>query len=171
MMLKIKTLFTFLTGAGLIALMAGPAVAGDTTALADVLKKIDGVVCKNPEKLPEFYTAEHVILQDDKRALLKHRVEDYRQMLSDFREMKCENTRKVFTGETGDKVGYLVSDELISVTSKSTDTDERQHSICNYVFTKEGGAWKVALEHCSSLPDYSIRPGEDAHYYYHNPVY
>jgi len=170
-MFKLKTLFTFLIGTGLLVLTSSPAFSADTDALTNILKKIDGIVCKSPENLPQYYAAEHVILQDDKRALLKHRIEDYRQMLSDFREMKCVNTRKIFTGEVGDKVGYLVSDELISITSKSNDNDERQHSICNYVFTKENGAWKVALEHCSSLPDYAIRPGEDAHYYYHNPIY
>ena len=39
------------------------------------------------------------------------------------------------------------------------------------IFSKEKKGWKISLEHCSSLPDYSIRPGEDALYYFHNPVY
>ena len=50
-------------------------------------------------------------------------------------------------------------------------TDERQHSVCTYVFTKNGSQWKIKQEHCSSLPDYSIVPGDDALYYFHNPVY
>ena len=61
-------------------------------------------------------------------------------------------------------------DELISVSSRHS-TDERQHSVCTYVFNKNGSQWKIKQEHCSSLPDYSIVPGDDALYYFHNPVY
>ncbi len=71
----------------------------------------------------------------------------------------------------GKHLGYVLVDELISVTSDMTDTDQRQHSVCSYVFTNEGKDWKISLEHCSSLPDYTIDPGDDALYYFHNPVY
>jgi hypothetical protein len=79
--------------------------------------------------------------------------------------------RKVLAGKSGDQVGYVLVDEQISVTAESVHIDERQHSVCSYMFSKEKGGWKVSLEHCSSLPDYTIRPGEDALYYFHNPVY
>ena len=68
------------------------------------------------------------------------------------------------------KIGYVLMDEIISVQSRLS-TDERQHSFCNYVFQKESGAWKITLEQCASLPDYTIDPGQDALYYFHNPVY
>ena len=108
---------------------------------------------------------------DDKRALLENRVKDYRQMMSDFRDMKCQTQRQVLSGKVGKEVGYVLVDEIFSVTSKSTDTDERQHNVCSYMFIREGSQWKISLEHCSSLPDYSIKPGDDALYYFHNPVY
>ncbi|QPJ64114.1 MAG: hypothetical protein G3M78_01315 [Candidatus Nitrohelix vancouverensis] len=166
-----KSFFVAVLGAGLFLTGASVANAADTNTLADVLKKVDAIVCKKPENLSQFYASEHVILQDHKRALLKHRIEDYRQMISEMRDVKCEIQRTVFTGHVDDRVGYLVVDETSNVTSASTDTEDRQHSICNYAFVKEGGSWKVSLEHCSSMPDYTIRPGEDAHYYYHNPIY
>ncbi|PIQ96044.1 MAG: hypothetical protein COV67_11645 [Nitrospinae bacterium CG11_big_fil_rev_8_21_14_0_20_56_8] len=145
--------------------------AADTKAYTDILKKIDSLVCSQPNKITEFYSSKLVIMTDDKRALLENRIQDYQQMMSDFKNLKCSNTRSVLAGESGEKVGYILVDELISVTSESTDTDIRQHSVCNYVFTKDGAKWKIALEQCSSLPDYTIRPGEDALYYFHNPVY
>ena len=92
-------------------------------------------------------------------------------MKSEFREIKCQTQRQVLAGTKGQDVGYLLVDEISSITSKSTDTDERQHSVCNYVFNKDGSDWKIVLEQCTSLPDYSIRPGDDALYYFHNPVY
>ena len=55
---------------------------------------------------------------DDKRALLENRIKDYRQMMSDLVGMKCSMERKVLAGSAGDKVGYLLVDELISVISK-----------------------------------------------------
>ena len=73
-------------------------------------------------------------------------------------------------GNIGKNIGYLLVDELISVSSRHS-TDERQHSVCTYVFNKNGSQWKIKQEHCSSLPDYSIVPGDDALYYFHNPVY
>ena len=65
----------------------------------------------------------------------------------------------------------MLVDEQISVIAENVHIDERQHSVCSYMFSKEKDGWKISLEHCSSLPDYSIRPGEDALYYFHNPVY
>ena len=146
-------------------------LAAETDSLADILKKLDALTCTQPEKLPQFYAKSLVIMADDKRALLENRVKDYRQMMSDFRDMKCQTQRQVLSGKVGKEVGYVLVDEIISVTSKSTDTDERQHSVCSYMFIREGSQWKISLEHCSSLPDYSIKPGDDALYYFHNPVY
>lgn len=147
------------------------ALAADTEPFANILKKIDGMVCTQPEKLPGFYSKNLVILSDDKRVLLENRIKDYRQMMSDFREINCQVQRQMLTGHVGAKVAYVLVDEILSITSKSNDTDERQHSVCNYSFLKEGSSWKVSLEHCSSLPDYSINPGDDALYYFHNPIY
>ena len=145
--------------------------AAETDGLAGILKKLDGLTCTQPEKLPAFYAKNLVILVDDKRALLENRVKDYRQMMSDFRDMNCQTQRQVLSGKVGKEVSYLLVDEIISITSKSTDTDERQHSVCSYMFVREGSEWKISLEHCSSLPDYSIGPEDDALYYFHNPVY
>ena len=147
------------------------ALATDMDVYTNILKKLDGIACTQPEKLPDFYGKDLVILVDDKRALLENRVKDYRQMMADFRGLKCQVQRQVLSGHAGNKVGYILVDEIISITSKSVDNDERQHSVCNYSFIKEGSSWKITLEHCSSLPDYSINPGDDALYYFHNPIY
>ncbi len=161
--------------AGLILVLSlvfsSQAFAAETDGLANILKKIDGLTCTQPEKLLQFYAKNLVIMVDDKRALLENRVKDYRQMMSDFRDMKCKTQRQVLSGTVGKDVSYVLVDEIISITSKSTDTDERQHSVCSYMFIREGSQWKISLEHCSSLPDYSINPGDDALYYFHNPVY
>ena len=146
-------------------------LAAETDGLADILKKLDALTCTQPEKLPQFYAKSLVIMADDKRALLENRVKDYRQMMSDFRDMKCETQRQILSGKVGKEVSYVLADEIISITSKSNDTDERQHSVCSYIFIREGSQWKISLEHCSSLPDYSINPGDDALYYFHNPIY
>ena len=152
-------------------LISNNTLASETDVYADILKKLDGLACTAPEKLPPFYGKGLVIMVDDKRALLENRVKDYRQMLSDFRDMKCQVQRQVLAGNMGNKVGYVLVDEIISITSKSNDTDERQHSVCTYNFVKEGSSWKITLEHCSSLPDISIGPAGDALYYFHNPLY
>ena len=146
-------------------------LAAETDGLADILKKLDALTCTQPEKLSQFYAKNLVIMVDDKRALLENRVKDYRQMMSDFRDMKCETQRQILSGKVGKEVSYVLADEIISITSKSNDTDERQHNVCSYMFIREGSQWKISLEHCSSLPDYSIKPGDDALYYFHNPVY
>jgi hypothetical protein len=163
----------FVTGLVLVlsTVFGSQAFAAETDGLSGILKKIDGLTCSKPEKLPDYYAKDLVIMVDDKRALLENRVKDYRQMMSDFRDIKCQTQRQVLGGKVGKKVGYVLVDEIISITSKSTDTDERQHSVCNYVFTKEGSNWKINLEQCASLPDYSIGPKDDALYYFHNPVY
>ena len=148
-----------------------PTLAAGAGEFSEVLEKIDKLVCANPEEISRYYSSDLVIMIDDKRALLENRIKDYRQMMSDLVKMKCEIKRKVLAGKSGEKVGYILADEQISVTAENVHIDERQHSVCSYMFSKEKGGWKVSLEHCSSLPDYSIRPGEDALYYFHNPVY
>jgi hypothetical protein len=151
--------------------LTSPALAVDAGEFSEVLEKIDKLVCTNPEEIGQYYSSELVIMIDDKRALLENRIKDYRQMISELVKMKCEIKRKVLANKSGEKVGYILADEQISVTAENVHIDERQHSVCSYMFSKEKGGWKVSLEHCSSLPDYTIRPGEDALYYFHNPVY
>ena len=168
-----RLVFVFIfTGWVILGLnLTSPALAVDAGEFSEVLEKIDKLVCTNPEKIGQYYSSELVIMIDDKRALLENRIKDYRQMISELVKMKCEIKRKVLANKGGEKVGYILADEQISVTAENVHIDERQHSVCSYMFSKEKGGWKVSLEHCSSLPDYSIRPGEDALYYFHNPVY
>lgn len=164
---------SFVTGIILILSLAfsGKAFSAETDGFADILKKIDGLSCTQPEKLSQFYSKDLVIMVDDKRALLENRIKDFQQMIIDFRDLKCQIQRMVLTGKVGKDVSYVLVDEIISVTSKSNDTDERQHTVCNYTFTRESTDWKISLEHCSSLPDYTINPNDDALYYFHNPIY
>ena len=164
---KILTLLAVLVG---FVVTANPSIAGETDALTDILKQVDKQVCQSPKKLLDFYTKDMVIIADDKRVLPEHRIKDYEAMVAELQEMKCKNTRTVLAGNVDKNFGYLLVDELISVSSLHS-TDERQHSVCTYVFTKDGSQWKIKQEHCSSLPDYSIVPGDDALYYFHNPVY
>ena len=170
-MRRLVFIFIF-TGWMILGFNSTPSVlAVDADGFSEILEKIDKLVCTNPEKISQYYSSELVVMIDDKRALLENRIKDYRQMMSDLVKMKCEIKRKVLAGKSGEKVGYILADEQISVTAENVHIDERQHSVCSYMFSKEKGGWKVSLEHCSSLPDYSIRPGEDALYYFHNPVY
>ena len=170
-MCRLVFIFIF-TGWMILGLnLTSPALAADVDGFSEILEKIDKLVCTNPEKISQYYGSELVIMIDDKRTSLENRIKDYRQMMSEYVGMKCSMTRKVLSGRKGEQVGYVLVDEQISVTAESVHIDERQHSVCSYMFSKEKGGWKVSLEHCSSLPDYSIRPGEDALYYFHNPVY
>ena len=170
-MRRLVFIFIF-TGWAILGFNSTPSVlAVDADGFSEILEKVDKLVCTNPEKISQYYSSGLVIMIDDKRALLENRIKDYRQMMSDLVKMKCEIKRKVLAGKSGEKVGYILADEQISVTAENVHIDERQHSVCSYMFSKEKGGWKVSLEHCSSLPDYSIRPGEDALYYFHNPVY
>ena len=170
-MCRLVFIFIF-TGWMILGLnLTSPALAVDAGEFSEVLEKIDKLVCTNPEEIGQYYSSELVIMIDDKRALLENRIKDYRQMISELVKMKCEIKRKVLANKGGEKVGYILADEQISVTAENVHIDERQHSVCSYMFSKEKGGWKVSLEHCSSLPDYTIRPGEDALYYFHNPVY
>lgn len=153
----------------LIAFPQAP-LAAETDALSKLLQKVDSLVCSSPKKIAALYTSDMVIIADDRRVLPEHRIQDYETMIAQLQDMKCETQRTILAGNAGDKIGYLLVDELISVSSRLS-TDERQHSICTYAFTKQRGTWKIKHEHCSSLPDYTIVPGDDALYYFHNPVY
>ena len=170
-MRRLVFIFIF-TGWMILGFNLTPSVlAVDADGFSEILEKIDKLVCANPEQISQYYSSELVIMIDDKRALLENRIKDYRQMMSELVGMKCRMKRKVLAGKSGDQVGYVLVDEQISVIAENVHIDERQHSVCSYLFSKDTDGWKISLEHCSSLPDYSIRPGEDALYYFHNPVY
>ncbi len=156
-----------------VSALAEPSDLAKTKVFSEILLKVDKLVCNEPEKIIDFYLPEKslVLLVDDKRGLLKNRIAGYRAMMSEFRGLKCNSQRKVLSGKVGKEVGYLLADEISSIVSDNTDNEERQHSVCSYVFSMEDNGWRIALEHCSTLPDYSIRPGDDALYYFHNPVY
>lgn len=164
-----KTASLLLAWGVLIAIPQTP-LAAETDALSKLLQKVDRLVCSTPKKITALYTSDMVIIADDRRVLPENRIQDYEAMIAQLQDMKCETKRTILAGNAGDKIGYLLVDELISVTSRLS-TDERQHSVCTYAFTKQRGIWKIKHEHCSSLPDYTIVPGDDALYYFHNPVY
>ena len=90
-------------------------------------------------------------------------------MIAEYDGMKCEFNRKVLAGEVGEKLGYVLVDETINVKIRLSG-DERQHSFCSYIFSRKEGSWKISQEHCTSLPDYTLLPGEDGLYYFHNPI-
>ena len=169
-MLNIFRTLTALAVLASLAFTANPSLAGEMDALTNILKQVDKQVCQSPKKLMNYYAKDMVIIADDKRVLPEHRIKDYEAMIAELQDMKCNNKRTVLAGNIGKNMGFLLVDELISVSSRAS-TDERQHSVCTYVFNKDGSQWKIKQEHCSSLPDYSIVPGDDALYYFHNPVY
>ena len=168
-----RLVFIFIFNGWMISgfITTSPALAVDASEFSEVLEKMDKLVCANPEAVSQYYSPKLVIMVDDKRALLENRIRDYRQMMSELVGIKCSMKRKILAGRVGDQVGYVLVDELSSVVAENVHIDERQHSVCSYMFSKENGGWKISLEHCSSLPDYIIQPGEDALYYFHNPVY
>ena len=165
---KLITLLSVCIGLAGFAPAAG---AADTDPFLNLLKQVDANVCTSPKEITQYYSPKMTIMFDDKRVLLDSRVRDYESMMADMVGLKCSAERQVLASGIGDKVTFLLVDETVSVTSESGHTDERQHSVCTYGFTKEGGQWKISHEHCSSLPDYTIVPGDDALYYFHNPVY
>ena len=168
-----RLVFTFIfTGWMILGLnLTSPALAADVDKFSVILEKMDKLLCVNPEAVNQYYSSKYVIMVDDKRALLENRIKDFRGNMSELVGMKCSMKRKILAGKEGDQVGYVLVDELSSVVAENVHIDQRNHSVCSYVFSKEKNDWKISLEHCSSLPDYTIRPGEDALYYFHNPVY
>ena len=167
-MKKLIVLFIAALFSGTFALKS--AHAADTDVFTNILDTMDKTICSSPKKLLPFYKKDAVLMEDDTQVNLEERVDDFERMIAEFEEMKCSTTRIVMGGKAGEKVGYLVVDETVNVRSRLS-TNDRQHSFCNYVFEKEGTRWKVALQHCSRLPDYTIDPNEDALQFYHNPVY
>ena len=142
-----RLVFTFIfTGWMMLGLnLTSPALAADVDKFSVILEKMDKLVCTNPEQVSQYYSPELVIMIDDKRALLKNRIKDYRQMMSELVEMKCRMKRKVLASNKGDRVGYILADEQISVTAENVHIDERQHSVCSYMFSKYmllGVIWK-----------------------------
>ena len=170
-MYRLVLIFVFAGWMVLASKPALPALAADTDKFSMILEKMDKLLCANPEAVSQYYSSKYVIMVDDKRASLENRVQSFRGMMSELVGMKCSMKRKILAGKVGDQVGYVLVDELSSVVAENVHIDERNHSVCSYIFSKEKGDWKISLEHCSNLPDYTIRPGEDALYYFHNPVY
>ncbi len=167
-MKKFIVLLTAALFSGTIALKS--ASAADMGVFTDILKSMDQVICSSPKNLLPFYKKGAVLMSDDTRISLEEQVEDFERMIAEFEEMKCTTKRTVLGGKVGESVGYLFVDEIVNISSRLS-TDDRQHSFCNYAFEKEGTNWRVALQQCASLPDYTITPNDDALYYFHNPVY
>ncbi len=170
-MLKSRIIITGLFLSVCLIGFTQPVLAGDTDGLTKVLSQVDAKVCSAPKDLPQHYTKDMVIIFDDKRIMLDSRIKDYEGMMSDLVGLKCKVDRKILSKGVGSKSAFILVDEMVSITSKSGHIDERQHSVCTYGFLNAGGTWKIAHEHCSSLPDYTIVPGDDALYYFHNPIY
>jgi len=82
-MRRLVFIFIF-TGWMILGFNSTPSVlAVDADGFSEILKKIDKLVCTNPEKISQYYSSGLVIMIDDKRALLENRIKDYRQMMSE----------------------------------------------------------------------------------------
>ena len=123
-----KTLTSLAVLAGFVV-TANPSLAGETDALTNLLKQVDKHVCQSPKKIMDFYAKDMVIIADDKRVLPEHRIKDYEAMIAELEEMKCVNTRTVLSGTAGKDVGYLLVDELISVSSAPALTNDNTVSV------------------------------------------
>ena len=73
-MVKTISTIVFLTFAVVSFSGGNQALAGETDAFAEILKKVDALNCTEPEKIADFYHKKLVILSDDKRALLENRI-------------------------------------------------------------------------------------------------
>ena len=131
----VKTLTAF---ALLMSLAVAPnlSLAGETDALTDLLKQVDKQVCQSPKKIMGYYAKDTVIISDDKRVLPEHRIKDYEVMIAELQGMKCNNKRTVLAGHAGKNLGYLLVDELISVSSRHGVIDTAK---------RNGGAMQVAF--------------------------
>lgn len=116
----------------------------------NVLKAAYDASCNDVDRLRDYYRADAEIIHDGRQSTTEETIKDLEGSLASTPNLTCSYQPRVRSLRVSGDLAYLVVRETIRISSQETGSRDLQQ-ICSYVFLREGGRWKIAVDHCSSV--------------------
>lgn len=120
-----------------------------------ILKGSYDVSCKNVEALRGYYLEDAEIINNGRQVSLDDTIQELKQSLSSLKSLKCTYEPTVRARRIGKDLAYLVVREIIRLSSEEAG-EQQIDQLCTYIFLKTEVGWKIAHDHCSSVPGLSV---------------
>lgn len=146
----------------MVCLAAGQGVllAADSTAEKDkpfveILEGAYRVSCNDVDRLRDYYRPDAQIIHDGRQSTLDETIKEIKESIRPLEDLRCTYQPRVRTSRITAEIAYLIVRETIHLSAGTTEPQEIEQ-ICSYIFMKDGSRWKIAVDHCSSVPGETV---------------
>ena len=155
-----KIRFTLLFSALCLVLGEPPLEAVEQPAEKDagLVKILEGAYqasCDDVSRLHDYYRADASIIHDGRLTTLDETIKEIQESIRPLQNLHCTYQPRVRTSRISGEMAYLVVRESIRLSAGAMEPQEIEQ-ICNYVFLKDGSQWKIAVDHCSTVPGETV---------------
>lgn len=121
----------------------------------NVLKGAYQASCDDIDRLRDYYLSDAEIVHDGHQTTLTETINELKRSLGPFKDLTCVYQPKVRASRIRAEIAYLVVRETIRISSPTLG-EEESRQVCTYIFLKEGSQWKIAHDHCSTIPGETV---------------
>ncbi|HTN44679.1 MAG TPA: nuclear transport factor 2 family protein [Nitrospiria bacterium] len=136
-------------------LQAAESNAEKDTAFVKILEGAYQASCDDVDRLHDYYRSDAQIIHDGRVTTLDETIKEIKESIRPLQNLHCSYQPRVRGSRISGDMGYLVVHESIRLSAGSVEPQQIEQ-ICNYVFLKEGSQWKIAVDHCSTIPGESV---------------
>jgi ketosteroid isomerase-like protein len=116
-----------------------------------ILEKAYAASCGDADLLREYYLEDAEIIHEGRQATLTEMIDELKKSMTSLTRLACGYNPQVKASRIEERFAYLVVRESISLEADEIGRKEI-HQICTYVFSKTRAGWKIAHDHCSTVP-------------------
>jgi len=141
--------------AGEGTLRAAEPLADKDKPFVEILEGAYRVSCNNVDRLSDYYRSDAQIIHDGRQTTLDETIKEIKESIRPLENLRCTYQPRVRTSRISGDMAYLIVRETIHLSAGTTEPQEIEQ-ICSYVFMKDGSRWKIAVDHCTTVPGETI---------------
>ena len=137
------------------ALQAAESNTEKDAAFVKILEGAYRASCDDVDRLRDYYRADAQIIHDGRLTTLDETIKEIKESIRPLQDLHCSYQPRLRSSRISGEMAYVIVHESIRL-SAGTVEPQQIEQICNYVFLKEGSQWKIAVDHCSSIPGEAV---------------
>jgi len=137
------------------ALQAAESNTEKDAAFVKILEGAYQASCDDVDRLRDFYRTDAQIIHDGRLTTLDQTIKEIKESIRPLKDLRCSYQPRVRSSRISGEMAYVIVHESIRL-SAGTVEPQQIEQICNYVFLKEGSQWKIAVDHCSTIPGEAV---------------
>jgi ketosteroid isomerase-like protein len=137
------------------ALQAAEPSMGNEKPFVEVLEKAYQASCNDADRLHDYYRSDAQIIHDGRQTTLDETIKEIKESTRPLQNLRCAYHPRVRTTRISGEMAYVVVRETLRLTANAMEPQDIEQ-ICSYIFMKDGSAWKIILDHCSTVPGETV---------------